>query len=66
MTFPNALENLNVLSQQTLLPPAQLHDEVPASDHATQTVSTARRTVANILQGSDPRCLLYTSDAADE
>jgi 3-deoxy-7-phosphoheptulonate synthase len=58
MTFPNALENLNVLSQQTLLPPAQLHDEVPASDHATQTVSTARRTVANILQGSDPRLLV--------
>jgi 3-deoxy-7-phosphoheptulonate synthase len=58
MTFPNALENLNVLSQQTLLPPAQLHDEVPASERATQTVSTARRALANILQGRDPRLLV--------
>ncbi len=58
MTFPNALENLNVLSQQTLLPPAQLHDAVPASERATQTVSAARHTVANILRGSDPRLLV--------
>jgi 3-deoxy-7-phosphoheptulonate synthase len=58
MTFPNALENLNVLSQQTLLPPAQLHDAVPASARATQTVSSARATVANILQGRDPRLLV--------
>ena len=50
MTFPSALENLNVLSQHTLLSPAQLHDDVPASARATQTVT----------------CLLYTSDAADE
>lgn len=58
MTFPNALENLNVLSQQTLLPPAQLHDEVPASERATQTVSAARRALASILQGRDPRLLV--------
>ena len=58
MTFPNAFENLNVLSQQTLLPPSALHDAVPASDRATQTVSAARATVANILKGSDPRLLV--------
>ncbi len=58
MTFPNALENLNVLAQQTLLPPAQLHDAVPASAPATQTVSSARATVANILQGRDSRLLV--------
>ena len=58
MTFPNALENLNIVSQQTLLPPAQLHDEVPASKRATQTVRSARRTVANILSGRDPRLLV--------
>jgi len=58
MTFPNAFENLNVLSQQTLLPPSQLHDAVPASDRATQTVSAARATVANILKGQDPRLLV--------
>ena len=58
MTFPNAFENLNVLSQHTLLPPSALHDAVPASDRATQTVSAARATVANILKGTDPRLLL--------
>ena len=58
MTFPNAFENLNVLSQHTLLPPSALHDAVPASDRATQTVSAARATVANILKGTDPRLLV--------
>ena len=58
MTFPNAFENLNVLSQQTLLPPSALHDAVPASDRAMQTVSAARITVANILKGADPRLLV--------
>ena len=58
MTFPNAFENLNVLSQQTLLPPSALHDAVPAGERATRTVSSARQTVANILQGTDPRLLV--------
>ena len=58
MTFPNAFENLNVLSQQTLLPPSTLHDAVPASDRSTQTVGAARTVVANILQGRDPRLLV--------
>jgi len=58
MTFPNAFENLNVLSQQTLLPPSQLHDAVPASDRALQTVSSARATVTDILAGRDPRLLV--------
>jgi 3-deoxy-7-phosphoheptulonate synthase len=47
-----------VLSQHTLLPPSALHDAVPASDRATQTVSAARATVANILKGTDPRLLV--------
>ncbi|MCB8747974.1 3-deoxy-7-phosphoheptulonate synthase [Rhodoferax sp. U2-2l] len=58
MPFPNAFENLNVLSQQTLLPPSALHDAVPATEGATRTVSSARQTVANILQGTDPRLLV--------
>lgn len=55
MTFPSSLENLNVLSQQTLLPPTQLHEEIPVSPLANQTVDTARRALANILNGQDPR-----------
>jgi len=55
MTFPNAFENLNVLSQQALLSPGALHDAVPASARASQTVSAARTTVTRILQGQDKR-----------
>jgi len=58
MTFPNAFENLNILAQQPLLPPEQLHDHVPASERATRTVSAARRTMSNILSGRDPRLLV--------
>ncbi|GAB4218119.1 MAG: 3-deoxy-7-phosphoheptulonate synthase [Rhodoferax sp.] len=58
MTFPNAFENLNVLAQQPLLPPAALHDAIPASARAYQTVGRGRATVAEILQGQDPRLLV--------
>ena len=58
MTFPNAFENLNVLSQQTLLPPARLHEIVPATEQAMRTVGSARSTVADILSGRDPRLLV--------
>ncbi len=55
MPFPTALENLNVVSQLTLLPPSQLHDDIPVNTQATRTVSEARRTLAAILSGQDPR-----------
>ncbi|OIP16182.1 MAG: 3-deoxy-7-phosphoheptulonate synthase, partial [Comamonadaceae bacterium CG2_30_57_122] len=58
MTFPNAFENLNIVAQQALLSPSALHDAVPATDCAMQTVSAARTAVANILQGQDPRLLV--------
>ena len=58
MTFPTALDNLNVVSQATLLSPAQLHQDIPASPRAIQTVTAARNALANILQGHDPRLLV--------
>jgi 3-deoxy-7-phosphoheptulonate synthase len=58
MTFPTAFENLNVLSQQTLLPPSQLHDAVPATARASQTVGRARAEVVDVLQGLDKRLLV--------
>lgn len=58
MTFPTAFENLNVLSQQTLLPPSQLHDAVPATARASQTVGSARADVVDVLQGLDNRLLV--------
>jgi len=71
MTFPTALENLNVVSQHTLLSPSQLHDDIPATAQATQTVSAARHTLADILSGRDPRlfvvvgpCSIHDTKAA--
>jgi 3-deoxy-7-phosphoheptulonate synthase len=71
MTFPTALENLNVVSQHTLLSPAKLHKDIPATARATQTVSAARRTLADILSGRDPRlfvvvgpCSIHDTTAA--
>ena len=71
MTFPTALENLNIVSQHTLLSPTQLHDDIPATVRATQTVSTARQTLADILSGRDPRlfvvvgpCSIHDTQAA--
>jgi 3-deoxy-7-phosphoheptulonate synthase len=58
MTFPTAFENLNVVSQQTLLPPSQLHDAVPATARASQTVGRARADVVDVLQGLDKRLLV--------
>jgi 3-deoxy-7-phosphoheptulonate synthase len=58
MTFPTSLENLRVVSQRALPPPSALHDEISASAAATQTVSTARRALADILDGRDPRLLV--------
>ena len=71
MSFPGTLENLNVVSQQPLLSPAQLHEDIPASAAVTQTVSSARQTLTRILDGSDPRllvvvgpCSIHDIDAA--
>ena len=58
MTFPTAFENLNVLAQQTLLPPSQLHDAVPATARASQTVGRARADVVDVLQAFDRRLLV--------
>lgn len=55
MTFPTALENLNIVSQATLPPPAQLHDDIAASAQGMQTVSLARRALGQILSGQDRR-----------
>jgi 3-deoxy-7-phosphoheptulonate synthase len=55
MTFPTALENLNIVSQATLPPPAQLHDDIAPSVQGMQTVSLARRALGQILSGQDRR-----------
>jgi len=58
MNLPTDLDNLNVLSQQTLPPPERLHQDVPLSQRASGTVRQARAALGRILQGQDPRLLV--------
>ena len=58
MTFPNALENLNILAQRTLPPPSQLHLDIAASAAATHNVNTARAALTEILSGRDKRLIV--------
>ena len=58
MNLPTDLDNLNVLSQQTLPPPERLHQDVPLSQRASNTVRQARAALGRILQGQDPRLLV--------
>ena len=65
------VSNLNVLSQDVLITPEALKREIPLQGAAEQTVIEGRRTIQNILDGSDPRllvvvgpCSIHDVDAA--
>ncbi|WP_028876130.1 3-deoxy-7-phosphoheptulonate synthase [Teredinibacter turnerae] len=64
-------EDLNVVSQEVLITPAQLQDELPMSDTAAETVRIGRETVRKILDREDHRlivvvgpCSIHDTDAA--
>ncbi|QFT85589.1 Phospho-2-dehydro-3-deoxyheptonate aldolase, Tyr-sensitive [Halomonas sp. THAF12] len=52
------VNNLNVLAEDVLLPPADLKREIPLSEEAERTVIEGRQVIQNILDGSDPRLLM--------
>ena len=52
------VDDLNVLSAETLITPNELKKEVPASEAALETVAGARVTIRNILDREDKRLLL--------
>ena len=52
------LEDINVLSAETLMTPAQLKNKLPVSERAMTTVREGRRTIKNILNRTDPRLFL--------
>ena len=67
------VDDLNVLSEETLITPNQLKVAVPASEHALATVSSARLAMKRILRREDPRlflivgpCSIHDIDAAME
>ncbi|MFT5012805.1 MAG: 3-deoxy-7-phosphoheptulonate synthase [Planctomycetaceae bacterium] len=52
------LDDVNVLSEETLITPTHLKEMVPASDHALATVAEGRLTIKRILNREDPRLFL--------
>ncbi len=57
------VSNLNVLSQDVLITPEALKNEIPLTAVAEKTVIEGRRTIQNILDGSDPRLLVVVGPA---
>ena len=52
-------DDLRITQLRPLLPPAILvNEEVPITKQATQTVTTARRQVADIIAGRDDRLIV--------
>ncbi len=48
------VSNLNVLSQDVLITPEALKQEIPLTDAAEKTVIEGRHTIQRILDGEDP------------
>ncbi|MCB1645267.1 MAG: 3-deoxy-7-phosphoheptulonate synthase [Pseudomonadales bacterium] len=65
------VDDLNVLSENTLITPNALKQAVPASEKALETVANARLTIKKILDREDPRlflivgpCSIHDAEAA--
>ena len=54
-TNTQAIDNVNVVSQEVLITPAGLKQEIPISEAARNTVLAGRQTVHNILDHKDHR-----------
>ncbi|MFP3978373.1 MULTISPECIES: 3-deoxy-7-phosphoheptulonate synthase [Marinobacter] len=67
----NKLENLNVASQETLITPEKLKQDMPLTGKAAQTVTNGRQAIYDIIDGKDHRlflvvgpCSIHDVDAA--
>ena len=65
------IENINVLSQDVLITPRQLKQDMPLRESARETIAQGRETIQNILDKKDPRiivvvgpCSIHDTDAA--
>ena len=52
------LENLNVASQETLITPEALKQEMPLSEKAAETVANGRQAIYDIMDGKDHRLFI--------
>ncbi|WP_438971337.1 3-deoxy-7-phosphoheptulonate synthase [Methylophaga sp.] len=66
-------DDLRITGIQEVIPPAQLHEELPITDQASETVFNARNSTQNILQKDDDRlivivgpCSIHDPNAARE
>ncbi|NQZ54101.1 MAG: 3-deoxy-7-phosphoheptulonate synthase [Piscirickettsiaceae bacterium] len=66
-------DDLRITGIQEVIPPVQLHQALPITDHASETVFNARKFTQNILHGEDDRlvviigpCSIHDPDAARE
>ncbi|OUR71609.1 3-deoxy-7-phosphoheptulonate synthase [Methylophaga sp. 41_12_T18] len=51
-------DDLRITGIQEVIPPAQLHEELPLTDQASETVFNARTATQNILHGKDDRLMV--------
>src|SRR5690554_1762313 len=72
-TQDTAVDDLNVVSQEVLISPAELKSELPLSDHARQVITEGRQTIRNIIDRKDPRifvvigpCSIHDVEAAKD
>jgi 3-deoxy-7-phosphoheptulonate synthase len=66
-------DDVRITGLQEVIPPAELHEEFPLDDHASETVYHTRDAIHNILHGKDDRlvvvvgpCSIHDPDAARE
>jgi len=66
-------DNLRIQGMQEVLPPAELHEELPITDQASGTVFNTRNLAQKIIHGEDDRliviigpCSIHDPDAARE
>ncbi len=51
-------DDLRITGRKGLIPPVIMHDEMPMSEGAAETISSAREAVSNCLQGTDDRLVV--------
>jgi len=54
----NQIENLNIASQEILITPAQLKQDIPVTEAGNVTIAEGRAAIRNVLDRSDPRLIV--------
>ena len=60
MAMKHETEDLRIRSIADVIPPAQLHDEIPINDAASELVYETRADIHRLLTGEDDRLLVVT------